>query len=214
MATSTTLASPSILQNLYWDNLNKLNMAQADRDAAKAQVAGVAAVMDRYDASVVTVNTNGDLSAQGRASALLAAGKRGLDQLASLTAPTLASLDEQIVSLSRALRRAASGPDATLVTELRAIETRAAFGQLDPLFQQGNYLALCGNGLNDAACIAIEQTGAFAPSPAADVLDTASDLRALLLAAVATARKHMSVAVTGGDPMQVANAKAADLDEA
>lgn len=231
MTTSATLASPSILQNLYWDNLNDLAMAQADREAAQAQVAGVAAVMDRFDASTSAIHQNGDLSAQGRASALLAAGKRSLEQLASLTTPTLASLDAQIVSLSRALRSAASGPEATMVTELRAIETRAAFGQLDPLFQPGNYLALCASGEDDAACVAVENAGGFAPLLPADVieqgrtirgarvlpdqaagLDTATELRALLQASVAAARRHMSVTTSGGDPLQVATATAAEIE--
>jgi hypothetical protein len=223
MTTSPALASPSILQNLFWSNLNDINMAQADRDAAKAQVAAVAGVQDAYDAAVVTINTNGDLSAQGRASALLAAGKRGLKQLTALTTPTLSALDAQIVGHSRALRRAAAGPEATMVTELRAAEVRAAFGQFDPLLRPARYLALCAEGHDDAACVAIECASALAPLLAAETteqgrsirsartlpdqasaLDVAQDLRALLVASVAAARRHMSVGGTL-DPLQVAN---------
>jgi hypothetical protein len=36
MTTSPALASSSILQALYYADLDRLNMAQADRDAAKA----------------------------------------------------------------------------------------------------------------------------------------------------------------------------------
>jgi hypothetical protein len=186
-------------------------------------VAGVAGVQDAYDAAVVTINTNGDLSAQGRASALLGAGKHGLDKLASMTTPTLAALDAQIVGHARALRRAAAGPDATMVTELRAVEVRGIFGQIDPLLQPAKYLALCESGEDDAACVAIESASALAPLlPAAvmelgrsvrgaralpdqaTALDVAQDLRALLVASVAAARRHMSVGPTL-DPLLVAN---------
>lgn len=223
MTDSKALASPSILQSLFWSDLEKMNMTQTDRDAAKAQVAGVAAVQDSFDAAVVSINTNGDLSAQGRASALLAMGKRGQEQLTALTTPTLAALDNQIVGLSRALRRAATGPDATMVTELRAVETRAAFDQFDPLLRPMKYLTLCVSGEDDAACVAVENGSAFAPLLAPEVieqgrtlrgaralpdqaagLDVAQDLRALLASAVAAARRHMSVGPTL-DPLQVAN---------
>lgn len=232
MTTSPTLKSPSILQSMYWNNLENLNMAQADRDRAQATVAGVAAVQDAFDVAVVSINQNGDLSAQGRASALLAASKRALGQLAAQTAPVLAALDAQIVACARALRSAANGHDVTsLSTEIRAVEARAAFAQIDPLLRPTTYLTLCANGEDDAACIAVENSSGFAPllAPAvveqgravrgarelpdqAGALDTAQDLRALLAASVAAVRRHVSLGPTA-DPLQVASLGAYPINQ-
>lgn len=215
---SPALASPSILQGIYWQQLDRMNMTQAERDTAKSNIAAVGAIQDQYDAAASAINQNGDLSAQGRASALLANSKRSLDALDALAKPNLAALDAQILSHTRALRKAASGPDATGVTELRAIETRAAFAQIDPLLQPMKYLELCANGEDDAACLAVENASSFAPLLNADTieqgralrgarqlpdqareLEVVEDLRDMLASAVATTRRHLSLnPINGG----------------
>lgn len=213
--TTNTIASPSILQNIFWAQADKMHLTQSERDTARANITAVAAIQDKFDAAASQINQNGDLSAQGRASALLANSKRSLDALDALAKPSLAALDAQILSASRALRQAASGPDATAVTELRAIETRAAFAQIDPLLQPMQYLELCANGEDDSACIAVENSSAFAslldaetiekgralrgarnlPNQARE-LEVAQDLRAMLASVVASTRKHMTIAPT------------------
>jgi hypothetical protein len=231
--TTPALASPSVLQAIWWQQFERMNMTEAEREKAKSNVAAVAVIQDTFDAACSTINQNGDLSAQGRANALMAASKRALDALDALAKPNLAALDAQIVSASRALRRAAAGPDATAVTEIRAVETRALFAQVDPLLQPVTYLELCANGEDDAACVAVENASAFAPLLAADTiekgralrgarslpdqaheLEVAQDLRALLAAAVATTRKHVTLSPLV-DPLQIAplGPTATDPDE-
>jgi hypothetical protein len=227
---TNALASNSILQNLYFDNLAKMNMAAADRAQAQSLVASVAAVMDAFDRDAVAINGDGDRSAQGRASALVALSKMALGQLAALTAPTMAALDAQIVGHGRALRQAAAGPDASAITELRAVEARAAFGQVDHLMRPGQYLALCQSGADDQACAAVENNpfvsllppdvieagravrAARALPDQAKALDTASDLRTLLVASTAAARRHMSLGALV-DPLQVASLTEAQIDD-
>jgi hypothetical protein len=228
--TSNSIASPSILQSIYWQILDRTNMNEAEREKAKSNLAAVAAIQDTFDASVSAINQNGDLSAQGRANALLAASKRAVDALDAITKSSLGALDAQIQSHSRALRRAASGPDATAVTEMRAVETRAAFAAIDPLLQPAQYLALCANGEDDAACLAVENANAFAPLLAADViekgralrgarslpdqareLEVVEDLRGMLASAIATTRRHVTLSPLL-DPLQVAPLGPTDAD--
>ena len=118
---SPALASPSILQAIWFSQFEKMNLTESERATAKANISAVAAIQDSFDAATSAIHQNGDLSAQGRASALLATSKRSLDALDALAKPNLAALDAQIVSHSRALRQAAKGPEATTVTELMEV---------------------------------------------------------------------------------------------
>ena len=217
------LMSSNILQNLYWTEATKITADAEAIKTAQALISGVAAVMDAYDADVVVVNADGNLSAQGRASSLKSVSAIALKQLSILTDPTLQSLAKQIVSASKVLRQAASGPDATVVSELRAQEARAAFANIDPLFQPSSYLTLCVGGEDDGSCVAVENGTGFAQLLNADVieqgrvirgarvlpdaaaaLNTATELRALLIASVGAARRAMTVAGMN-DPLLIAS---------
>jgi hypothetical protein len=219
---SPALASPSVLQAIWWAQFERMNLTEAEREQAKANITAVAGIQDSFDAAVSAINQNGDLSAQGRASHLLAASKRAVDALDAIAKSSLAALDAQIVSHTRALRQAAKGPDATAVTELRAVETRALFAQVDPLLQPMQYLELCANGEDDAACLAVENAPGFAPLLNAETvekgralrgarqlpdqaraLEVVEDLRGMLASAIATTRRHVTLSPLV-DPLQVA----------
>lgn len=229
--TSNAIASPSIMQDIFWARADKMNLTQSERDTARANITAVAAIQDQFDAAVSAANRNGDLSAQGRANALLAASQRAVGALDAIVKSSVGALDAQVASASRALRKAASGPDATAVTELRAIEAREAFSQVDPLMRPQLYLSHCADGTADADCIAVENASAWAPllddstieqgralrgarnlPDQARELEVAQDLRAVLASVIATTRRHVSLGPLLPDPLQVAPLGPTDAD--
>lgn len=229
--TSNPAASSYLLQNIHWAMADKMDLTLAERQQAKDAIGAVAAIQDRFDSECSAINCNGDLSAQGRASALLAASKRAGDALDQIVKTSIAALDAQVVSASRALRKAASGPDSNAVTEMRAVEARAAFAQIDPIMRPGEYLSRCADGTADADCIAVENSSAWAPlldaetvekgialrgarslPDAARELEVAQDLRAMLASVVATTRRHVTLGPLLPDALQVAPLGPTDTD--
>lgn len=51
MIASAALSTPFILQSLWWSDVKKVDMAQANRNAAKTQIADVAAIPVVFDAA-------------------------------------------------------------------------------------------------------------------------------------------------------------------
>lgn len=209
-----------ILQNAYYDALFKCNLETADRELAQGQVAAVATLLDNYDGAISAVNQNGDLSAQGCASQILAISKSYLAKLATMTDGTLAGLQKQITDNQAALTQASRGADATTVTELRAREVREWFADVDPILRSTEYQKLL-NSANYAACIAIEnapytplldaetiaegqaQRGAQALPGRAYAMTAATAILDILRDSVRFARRHMTLAETA-DPLVIA----------
>lgn len=214
------LGSSQILQNAYFDSLFRQNLETADREAGQAHVAAVAKLLDSYDGAISLINQNGDLSAQGRASQILATSKSYMEKLSALTDSVLEGLSKQVSDNKAALVQAARGPDATMVNELRAREVRELFSQVDPILRPTEYQKLLASS-NYAACIAIEQApfmpllddaviaegqahrGEQALPGRAYALTAAQAIKDILSDSVRFARRHMTLAPTN-DPLQVA----------
>ena len=224
----TTLGSSQIIQNAYWDSLEKMSLDVADRERAQNNIAFIARQLDQYDAAVSEINQNGDLSAKGRAAAILAKSDFYLKAMEAQTSTVLAALTAQIGSSNAKLNQAASGPDASVISEMRAQEVRAWFVQIEPILRPQEYQKLIRAG-NIAAAIAIEN------APAEPLLDmetiaegraaraarlmpneafshqSATDVKDLLSSSLRFARKHFSLGVTA-DPLQVAAAGGYPID--
>lgn len=213
----------TILQNMYYKGIDKANAVKAQKEQIKSGIDGIFSIGASFEKTVSNINQNENLSAQGRVSALLAQSTKSIAALDALIKPLLASLDESIVSCTNSLRKAASGADATLITELRAVEARAAFAaNFDNLLGPSKYLQLCEEGTDDASCVAIENASLFAPLLKADVielgratrgaralpdqaqeLESAVEMRAILAASAASAKRNMKLGKTL-DPLQIA----------
>lgn len=119
------LGSSNILQNAYFDSLFKMRVEVADREKAQGYIAGIAKLCDDFDAVISSINQNNDLSAQGRAKAIMDKSADFIKRLDTLTAGVLASLSTQIAEHQSALNRASNGgQEATVINELRAQEVR------------------------------------------------------------------------------------------
>ncbi|MFZ6675259.1 hypothetical protein [Undibacterium sp. Xuan67W] len=212
----------TILQTMYYKGIDNASTAKALKEQVKSGIDGILTFVDSFNNAVSSINQNGDLSTQGRASALLAQSTKSISALDALTKPLLASLNASMVSSTNALRKAASGADATLITELRAVEARAAFANIDNLNRPVRYIQLCESGEDDASCIAVENASQFAPLLDADTIElgrtvrgarslpdmaqelhSAIELHTILAASAASAKRNMKLGKTL-DPLQIA----------
>ena len=219
--TMNQLGSSNILQNAYFDSLFKMRVEVADREKAQGYIAGSAKLCDDFDEVISSINQNGDLSAQGRASAIMGKSADFIKRLDTLTAGVLASLATQIAEHQAALNRASNGSqEVTVINELRAIEVRAQFADVDPIMRPTEYQKLIAAG-NVAACLALENSP-YLPLLDADVieegranraalqnperfagLESARNIKDLLTDSIRFARKHLDLAPTG-DGLQIA----------
>jgi len=228
---TSTLNTSCIAQNLYWKNIDSIALSDHLKEQAKSQVASVAAIEEAFTTAIAKINADGNLSVQGRANAQLQQSKKSLADLAKMTDPTLVLLNNTIFACEKALRKASSGADSSVVSELRAIEARGAFALVEPLMRESVYIQLCESGLDDAACLAVENACAFAPLLSANViehgkairgarilpdqaieLDAAIELRSILTASISAAKRSMKLGVTN-DPMQIAAMGNFPIDE-
>lgn len=212
----------TIMQTMYYKGVDASNASKTKKEEVLSGINGILAIGASFDKAISNINQNGDLSAQGRASALLAQSTKSIGQLDALTKPLLASLDGSIASCTNALRKAAGGTDGTLISELRAVEARAAFATITDLTRPTTYLQLCEAGTDDASCIAVENASLFAPLLKPDVVelgratrgarqlpDAAQELenclylRTTLAASAASARRNMNLGRTN-DPLVIA----------
>lgn len=220
--TMNQLGSSQIMQNAYWSALEQMDLDASDRERGQTNIAFIANLLDQYDAAVSAINQNPDLSAQGRASAILAKSKSYLQQMETQTGAVMAALNAQINSASAKLVQAAMGPDASVIGELRAQEVRAWFAQVEDILRPSVYQKLIADG-NTTAAIAIENTPGLPlidPSVIADGKaqrsntllpkeaygkQSATEIRDVLTGSIRFARKHLTMATTL-DPLQVAPA--------
>lgn len=219
--TMNQLNSSNVLQNAYFDSLFKMRVEVADREKAQGYIAAIAKLCDDFDAVLLSINQNGDLSAQGRASAITTKSADFIKRLDTLTAGVLTSLATQISEHQSVLNRSANGgQESTMVSELRAQETRAQFADVDPIMRPTAYLKMIAAG-NVAACLAVENAP-YVPLLDAQVieegranraalanperfagLESARNIKDLLADSIRFARKHLDLAATL-DPLQIA----------
>jgi hypothetical protein len=216
----TTLGSSQILQNGYWSQMEQMSLDANIREQGQSNIAFIAKLLDQYDDAVSQINQNGDLSAKGRASEIMAKSKLFFALLKEQTDAVMAGLTAQISSNSKALEQAARGPDATVVNELRAREVREWFATVDPILRPSLYEKLIREG-NTAAALAIEcapglalldlqtitegrelRSSTLMPKEAF-VKQSAIEIKDILTASIRFAVKHLSVGTTN-DPLQLA----------
>jgi hypothetical protein len=221
-APQITMSGSNIMQLALLKSLEKMNLQQADLDKAQSQISAIGLMLDAYDNAISLIHQNGDLSAQGRASQILAISADYLKRLDLLTAGTLTTLASQIKADNNALALAVKGADATLISELRAQEIRKLFGEIIDLMRPSVYQKLIRDG-NYEAVIAIERAP-LTPLLPEDIIDEGQAERAALvlpervnardaaismLDALTTsarfAKKHMTLARTN-DPLNIAPA--------
>ena len=227
-APEVTAGSSNVMQLALLKSLEKMNLQQADLDNATGQVKAIGLMLDNYDQAISNINQNGDLSAQGRAAQIMATSADYLKRLDTLTTGTLATLASQIKANSAALTLAAKGPDATLVSELRAQEIRTQFAGIDPLMRPTTYLKLISDG-NFEAVVAIERApltpllpddviqagqaerAALKLPDRANARDAAIAMLDVLTTSARFAKKHLTLAPTA-DPLVLAAAGGYQID--
>lgn len=153
--TMTQLGSNQIIQNAHWNLLETSAMDAGTREQGQASIARIAQTLDDFDADISAIQQNPELSAQGRVKAMSNKSTSYLTRLNDQTGATLAALQLQINTLNKSLAQAAKGPDASVVSEIRAQEVRREFSQVTDILRPTEYFKLISTG-NTAAALAIE----------------------------------------------------------
>ena len=224
-----TAGSSNIMQMALLKSLEKMNLQQADLEKGQGQVKAIGLLLDNYDQAISKINKNGDLSAQGRVTQILATSTDYLKRLDTLTTGTMSTLASQIKADSSVLTLAAKGPDATLISELRAQEIRREFADIDYIMRTSVYEKLIRDG-NYEAVIAIERApltplldadtiaqgqaerAALQLPDRANARDAAVSMLDVLTTSVRFAKKHLTLAPTA-DPLVLAAAGGYPIDD-
>jgi hypothetical protein len=215
--------SNDIEQQLYWKRLDQMGIEQEALTAVKSAVASNGKLCDDFVAGCRAVNADGELSAQGRANRLLAVSAKIEKLIDSTSKPALKTLSDIIAQHKAALTKAASGPDATVVLELRAAEIRREFEKHDPLMRPFEYHRINDAGNHEAAR-AIENApgkplitpevaqegqanrGARSMPERALALQAAEDAYDLLVQSTRSAKRNVSLALTADGVSVATNA--------
>lgn len=157
-------SASSLQQSAYWSTVDQVAMEQGQRDLAKSAIAANAAICEQFDAAVLTVHQDKELTSHGKTTRIVALADKATKAIVAAAKPALAALAEQIAGHAAALKTAAAGPDSSAVLELRAQEVRREFAKHDPLDRPFEYNRLNDAGRHDAA-------RAIEDAPGAPLLD-------------------------------------------